>query len=131
MRLQPTSAHDLAVALLEHRDRPKFVLVDEGSTHFDNRTNSYEVASQWSPMQKRMSKVGTEVVGVIDHTEKDVDPEAKRLTNLAFWEEKMDSVDFFSDWPADSDMRTNYLAVRSNHLRRLPLPMTPTTQPRN
>ena len=34
-----TSAHDLAVTLIEHRDRPKFVFVDEGSTHFDARTN--------------------------------------------------------------------------------------------
>jgi hypothetical protein len=104
-----TSAHDLAVTLLENRDRPKFVLIDEGSTHFDNRTNSYEVAAQWSPLQKRMSKVGVEVVGVIGHTGKDIDPEAKRLTNLAFWKEAPDQVDFFAEWPADSDRPTNQL----------------------
>ena len=56
-----------------------------------------------------MSKVGTEVVGVIGHTGKDVDPEAKRLTNLAFWREKKDSLDFFSDWPANSDRPANQL----------------------
>jgi hypothetical protein len=39
-----TSAHDLAVALLEERDRPKFVMVDEASTHFDARTNRREAA---------------------------------------------------------------------------------------
>jgi hypothetical protein len=98
-----TSSHDLAVALLENRDVPKFVLVDEGSTHFDARTKSYDVAQQWSPLQKRMSKVGTEVVGVIGHTGKDVDPEAKRLTNLAFWKEEPDEVDFFEEWPSESD----------------------------
>jgi hypothetical protein len=98
-----TSAHGLATTLLENRERPKFVLVDEGSTHFDARTSSYEVATQWSPLQKRMSKVGTEVVGVIGHTGKDVDPEAKRLTNLAYWKEEPDEVDFFEEWPADSD----------------------------
>lgn len=98
-----TTSHDLAVTLLENRDVPKFVLVDEASTHFDARTNSYDVASQWSPLQKRMSKVGTEVVGVIGHTGKDVDPEAKRLSNLAFWKEEPDEVDFFEEWPAESD----------------------------
>ncbi len=98
-----TSAHDLTVSLLEHRDRPKFVLVDEGSTHFDARTKSYNVASQWSPLQKRMSKIGTEVVCVIGHTGKDIDPEAKRLTNLAFYKEQPDEVEFFERWPAESD----------------------------
>ena len=45
-----TSAHDLAVALLEHRDVPKFVMIDEASTHFDARTYRREVATQWTPL---------------------------------------------------------------------------------
>jgi len=98
-----TSCHDLAVTLLEHRDRPKLVLIDEGSTHFDARTNSYEVASQWSPLLKRMSKLGVEVVGVVGHTGKDLDPELKRLTSLAFYKTAKDNVEFFESWPADSD----------------------------
>jgi hypothetical protein len=30
-----TSAHDLVVTALEHREEPKFIIIDEGSTHFD------------------------------------------------------------------------------------------------
>jgi hypothetical protein len=101
--LRVTSAHDLTEALLEHRDRPKMVVIDEGSTHFDARTNSYEVSSQWSPLLKRMSKLGVEVCGVIGHTGKDVDPEVKRLTSLAFYKEAPEIVEFYGEWPADSD----------------------------
>ena len=108
-----TSAHDLTVSLLEYRDRPKFVLVDEASTHFDARTKSYDVASQWSPLQKRMSKIGTVVVCIIGHTGKDVDPEAKRLTNLAFYKEQPDEVEFYQSWPADSDRPTDSLFAGS------------------
>jgi len=98
-----TSSYDLAVTLLENRDRPKFVLIDEASTHFDARTNSYPVASQWSPLCKRMSKLGVEVVSVIGHTGKDVAPEQKRLTNLALYKTEQKEVEFFSEWPAESD----------------------------
>lgn len=98
-----TSAHDLALDLLENRDVPKMVVVDEGSTHFDARTNSYEVSSQWSPLLKRMSKLSVEVVAVIGHTGKDVDPELKRLTNLALYKSSPKSAEFFSEWPAESD----------------------------
>ncbi|MWV64279.1 hypothetical protein GRS48_05490 [Halorubrum sp. JWXQ-INN 858] len=98
-----TSCHDLALTLLEHRDRPKAVVIDEGSTHFDARTNSYEVASQWSPLLKRMSKLGTEFTAVIGHTGKDVDPEVKRLTSLALYKSDPKVVEFYDTWPADSD----------------------------
>lgn len=98
-----TSAHDLAVTLLEERDRPKVVVIDEGSTHFDARTQNYEVASQWSPLLKRMSKLGCELVAVIGHTGKDVDPEVKRLTNLALFKSAPERAEFFAEWPADSD----------------------------
>ena len=98
-----TSSHELAVTLLQNRGTPMMVIIDEGSTHFDARTNSYEVASQWSPLCKRMSKLGVEVVGVIGHTGKDLDPELKRLTRLAFYKTEPTEVEFFSGWPADAD----------------------------
>lgn len=98
-----TSAHDLAVALLENVDKPTAVVVDEGSTHFDARTYRREVANQWSPLHKRMSKIGVELVGVIGHTGKDIAPEAKRLTSLAFYKTDQQTVDFYENWPADSD----------------------------
>ena len=104
-----TSAYDLAVTLLENRGTPMMVVVDEGSTHFDARTNSYEVASQWSPLCKRMSKLGVEVVGVVGHTGKDLDPELKRLTRLAFYKTEPTEVEFFEGWPADADRPTDRL----------------------
>ncbi|MFC7230331.1 hypothetical protein ACFQMM_01165 [Saliphagus sp. GCM10025308] len=104
-----TSAHDLVITLLEHRDVPKMVVVDEGSTHFDARTYSYEVANQWSPLIKRMSKLGVEVCAVIGHTGKDVDPEVKRLTNLALFKSAPETAEFFSEWPAESDFPADRL----------------------
>lgn len=101
--LRVTSAHDLAVTLLEHRDRSKIVVIDEGSTHFDARTNSYEVSSQWSPLLKRMSKLGVELVSIIGHTGKDVDPEVKRLTNIGLWKSAPESAEFFGEWDAEED----------------------------
>lgn len=98
-----TSAHDLAVTLLEHRARPKIVVIDEGSTHFDARTKSYEVSSQWSPLLKRMSKLGVELVAVIGHTGKDVDPEVKRLTNIGIWKSAPETAEFFAEWDAEED----------------------------
>lgn len=97
-----TSAHELAVAVLEE-DGPLAVVIDEGSTHFDNRTNSYEIAAQWSPLIKRMSKVGVEIAAVIGHTGKDVDPEVKRLTTLGIFKEEQKRAGFFDRWPDDSD----------------------------
>ena len=104
-----TTCHDLAASLLEHRDRPKAVVIDEGSTHFDARTNSHDVATQWSPLLKRMSKLGVELVIVIGHTGKDVDPEMKRLTSLAFYKTEPKTIEFYRRWPADSDRPTEQL----------------------
>jgi hypothetical protein len=98
-----TSAHDLAVALLEERDRPKFVMIDEASTHFDARTNRREVATQWTPLGKRFAKIGVDACGLVVHTGKDCHPEAKRLATLAYWKEKKRVAEFFERWPADAD----------------------------
>jgi len=104
-----TSAHDLAVTCIEHRDRPKFVFIDEGSTHFDARTNSYEVAAQFSPLAKRMAKVNVDVFGTVFHTGKDCHPELKRLFTTAYFKHSKKEVDFFADWPADADKPTDQL----------------------
>jgi hypothetical protein len=98
-----TSAHDLAVALLEERDRPKFVMIDEASTHFDARTNRREVATQWTPLAKRFAKIGVDACGLVVHTGKDCHPEAKRLATLAYWKEEKRVAEFFERWPADGD----------------------------
>lgn len=107
--IRVTSAHDLAVTLLANRNRPKFIAIDEGSTHFDNRTNSREVATQWSPLAKRFSKLGVEVAAAVAHTGKDVDPELKRLTSLAFYKPEQKTVNFFGEWPADQDRPVDQL----------------------
>ncbi len=104
-----TSAHDLAVTCIEHRDRPKFVFIDEGSTHFDARTQSYEVAAQFSPLAKRMAKVNVDVFGTVFHTGKDCHPELKRLFTTAFFKHSKKDVDFFGNWPADADKPTDQL----------------------
>lgn len=103
-----TSAHELAIAILEE-DGPIAVVIDEGSTHFDARTNSYEVAAQWSPLLKRMSKVGVELAAVIGHTGKDVDPEVKRLTTVGLYKADQETAEFYASWPADSDRPTDLL----------------------
>lgn len=99
-----TSAHDLAVAALKHRSKPKFVVVDEGSTHLDARTNSREVATQFTPLAKRFAKINVDVFGTIGHTGKDLHPEVKRLTTLAYFKTDQKTVDFYDHWDADSDM---------------------------
>ncbi len=104
-----TTAHDLAVALIEHRDRPKFVFIDEGSTHFDARTNRREVAVQFTPLAKRFAKLGVDVFATVGHTGKDLHPELKRLLTLAFYKHSKKEVDFFNNWPADADYPTDRL----------------------
>ncbi|MGZ0746714.1 hypothetical protein [Haloparvum sp. AD34] len=104
-----TGAHELAVKCIEHRDRPKFVFVDEGSTHFDARTNSREVAVQFTPLAKRMAKIGVDVFATVGHTGKDLHPELKRLLTMAFFKLSKKEVDFFGDWPADADYPTDRL----------------------
>jgi hypothetical protein len=110
-----TSAHDLAVAALKHRDRPKFVVVDEGSTHFDARTKSREVATQFTPLAKRFAKINVDVFGTICHTGKDLHPEVKRLTTLAYYKLDKKTVDFFDSWDADADMPSDRIFSGSLH----------------
>lgn len=97
------SAHDLAVTLLKERDRPKFVFVDEGSTHFDARTSSREVATQWTPLAKRMAKIGVDTCATVGHTGKDVHPEYKRMTTLAFYKEEPTTAEFFDGWDSEEE----------------------------
>ena len=104
-----TSAHDLAVTLIEYRHRPKFVFIDEGSTHFDARTNRREVAVQFTPLAKRFAKLNVDVFGTVGHTGKDLHPELKRLLTLAFFKHSKKEVEFFENWPADADAPTDRL----------------------
>jgi hypothetical protein len=98
-----TGAHQLALELVENRDRPKVVLLDEGSTHLDARRFSREVATQFTPTATKFAKLGVTFCGIIGHTGKDVHPEAKRLTDLAFWKEEPTTVEFFRTWPSGDD----------------------------
>lgn len=98
-----TSAHDLAVELIRHRDRPKFVIIDEGSTHFDARTNSREVSVQFTPLAKRFAKIGVDAFGAIGHTGKDVHPELKRLTTFPIFKSDKTTLEVYDSWPADAD----------------------------
>ena len=107
--LVATSAYGLAVALLENRDREKFVFIDEGSTHFDVRTNRREVAAQFTPLAKRFAKLGVDVFATVGHTGKDLHPEVKRLVTLAFFKHSKKEADFFGNWPADSDQPSEEL----------------------
>jgi len=104
-----TSAHDLAVTCLEYRDRSKFVFIDEGSTHFDARTFSHAVATQFTPLAKRFAKIGVDVFATVGHTGKDLHPEVKRLLTFAFFKYQKTEVDFFGRWPAEADMPTDRL----------------------
>ena len=104
-----TSAHELAVTLLEHRDVPKVIVLDEASTHLDSRTNSREVATQWTPLAKRFSKIGVDTCGVICHTGKDLHPEAKRLATFCFFKTQPDVAEFYDRWPADADFPADRL----------------------
>lgn len=97
------SAHDLLVTLLEDRETKKYVILDEGSTHFDARTFRREVAVQFTPVAKRFAKIGVDVFATIGHTGKDIHPELKRLCTLAFDKETKKELEFFDSWPADSD----------------------------
>lgn len=98
-----TSAHDLAVTLLENRDRPKYVLLDEASTHLDARTYSREVATQFTPLAKRFAKLDVDTFAAVGHTGKDVHPEAKRLCTTAVNKLEKKEIELYSTWPADAD----------------------------
>lgn len=97
-----TSMHDLAVSLLANRDRPKFVVLDEGSTHMDARTYRREVATQYTPVAKRYAKLNVDVEACIVHTGKDCHPERKALTTTAFYKSAPETAEFFDTWERDS-----------------------------
>lgn len=97
------SAFDLLVALLEHRETPKAVLLDEGSTHLDGSVFRWEVRSQLTPMAKRFAKLGVDQFTAIGHTGKDLHPEVKRLTTLAAFKSDRTTAEFFESWPSESD----------------------------
>lgn len=98
-----SSMHELMIKLLEHRDRPQAVVIDEGSTHFDARTYRTEVAEQWTPAAKRFAKIGVEFCGIVIHTGKDGHPECKRLTTCAYYKPTQTAIELYENWPAESD----------------------------
>ena len=101
--IRVSSAHDLAVSLLENRDLPKFVMIDEASTHFDSRTNRRPVAVQWTPLAKRFAKLNVDVAGLVIHTGKDLHPEAKRLCTLPVYKTDKKTAEIYDRWPSDSE----------------------------
>ena len=101
--LRVASAHDLLATLIEYKDTPKVVLIDEGSRHFDARNKGYEVSAQWTPIHKSMSKLGVVMTIAIGHTGKDVAPELKRITSLAGWKPEKAQIELYRNWPADDD----------------------------
>jgi len=105
--IRVTSMHELTELLIEHRERPKAVLLDECSTHMDARTHSREVATQWTPVAKRMAKLGVDVQLNVVHSGKDYHPEGKRLTTLGVWKSEKTVAEFFSNWSADADRPSN------------------------
>ncbi len=104
-----TSAHDLARELIAHRETPKFVLIDEASTHFDARTYRREVATQFTPLAKRFAKIDVDCFGAVGHTGKDIHPEAKRLATLAYYKTEKKVAEFYGRWPADADFPADRL----------------------
>lgn len=104
-----TGMHDLAVTCLEYRDRPKAVLIDEASTHFDARTYKQAIAEQWSPVAKRFAKMGVDMASLVGHTGKDIHPEAKRLCSLGIHKTDPKTAEFYGSWPAESDRPTDEL----------------------
>jgi len=104
-----TSAHDLAVTLLENRNVPKVVFIDESSTHFDARTYRREVATQWTPLAKRFAKIGVDFCGNVIHTGKDAHPELKRLSTLSYFKLEKEVVEFYSQWDSDAEMPSDRL----------------------
>jgi hypothetical protein len=100
-----TSLDELVTFCLNNPDVQKFVFVDEGSTHFDARTNSHEVASQFSPFSKRFAKLSVDFA-TIGHTVKDVHPEVKRQTTTFFYKQSKKQVQFFDDYRDDDLLGT-------------------------
>ena len=62
-----------------HPDTPTFWIFDEASTHLDARTNSYQVAEQYTPYLKRFAKINTDAIH-IGHSGYDIHAELRRDT---------------------------------------------------
>lgn len=107
--VQVTSAHDLVRELLDHRDVPKAVFIDEASTSFDARTYSCEISQQYTPLAKRYAKLNVDVEVAVCHTGKDLHPERKRLTTLAIYKTEKKVAQLFEKWDADADFPTDRL----------------------
>ncbi|SDJ63008.1 hypothetical protein SAMN05216226_10699 [Halovenus aranensis] len=60
-------------------ETPVFWIFDEASTHLDARTNSYEVANQYTPLLKRFAKINCDAVH-IGHSGYDIHAELRRDT---------------------------------------------------
>jgi hypothetical protein len=96
-----TSLDELVTYCFENSDVRKFVFVDEGSTHFDARTNSHEIASQFSPFSKRFAKLSIDFA-TIGHTVKDVHPELKRQATTFFEKTDRKQVQFYENYVDDT-----------------------------
>lgn len=97
---QFTSLQALVGFCLDNPNTRKFIFIDEGSTHFDARTNSHEVAAQFSPFSKRFAKLSIDFA-TIGHTIKDVHPEVKRQTTTFFHKPGLKQVQFYDDFVED------------------------------
>lgn len=95
-----TSLDELVEWCVHNRDRQKFVFVDEGSTIFDARTNSYEVATQFTPFMKRFAKLGIDFA-TAGHSGMDIHPELKRLATTFFLKTDKKTVQFYDDYEDD------------------------------
>jgi len=85
---------------IRNPDVRKFIFLDEGSTHFDARTNSHEVASQFSPFSKRFAKLSIDFA-TIGHTVMDVHPELKRQATTMFHKPELKQVQFYDGYDED------------------------------
>lgn len=89
-----TSLAEMVDYCERNADRRKFLFIDEGSTHFDARRNSREVAMQFSPFSKRFAKLSVDFA-TIGHTCKDVHPELKRQATTFFEKPAKKQVQFY------------------------------------
>ena len=70
-------------------ETPVLWIFDEASTHLDARTNSREVAHQYTPLLKRFAKVNTDAIH-IGHSGKDIHKELRRATLMTEFVFKQD-----------------------------------------
>lgn len=92
--------NDLYEFCTEHSDRQKFVFIDEGSTHFDARTNAHVTAAQFTPLAKRFAKLQVDFA-TCGHTTMDIHPELKRLATTIAYKPELKRVQFYDDIDED------------------------------